>query len=229
MTHTLASSSAEAVIVDGLAVAYGATAALRNVSLIVRHGERVLLEGHNGAGKSTLIRVLAGLQQPDRGTVRILGQAPDARKVRQHVGTVLHSPWLDADLTVEETLRYFSALYGLTRPAERIQAVLAQFGMTDRRGQRTGELSRGFQQRLTLARSLIHEPSLLLLDEPDTGLDEQTLDTIRDVICSASPPRTVVLTSHNRAWGTSIAHRTLSLSRGTIESVPVPERLGVPT
>ncbi|MFN0072318.1 MAG: ABC transporter ATP-binding protein [Chloroflexota bacterium] len=204
------------IVAENVSVAFDDQVALRSVSLCVNVGERVLIQGHNGAGKSTLIRILAGLLRPDRGTVSIGGGSPTDRHIRRQIGVVIHNPWLDPDLTVTETLHYFGTLYGLQKFEERIEMLLARVGMLDRRHQRTGELSRGFQQRLTLTRALLHDPAILLLDEPDTGLDDDTLKSICEVLLdrSARPMRTIVLTSHNRAFGAAVAERTVVLVEG---------------
>jgi len=206
------------IVAEQLGVVYGNQAALRNVSFAVHTGERIMVQGRNGAGKSTLIRVLAGLQRPDRGSIAIGGGSPYDRHIRQHIGVVVHNTWLDPDLTVYETLRFFGALYGLLDSTPRLVEILKSVGMSDRRHQRVGELSRGYQQRLTLARALLHQPAILLLDEPDTGLDEATLVTLRDVLtATADPPsRTMIMTSHNRAFGVAITNRTLTLEHGSL-------------
>jgi heme exporter protein A len=206
------------IVAQDIGVVFGQQVALRGISFEVSAGERVLIRGHNGAGKSTLIRVLAGLRRPDRGHVSIAGNPPHARDVRRQIGVVVHNPWLDVDLTVAETLRFFCGLYGLRDVSTRIESVLHQVDMADRIHQRVGELSRGYQQRLTLARALLHQPSVLLLDEPDTGLDEHALQTLSEVL---RQPRqgsafTIIMTSHNRAFGEAIAERTLTLERGEL-------------
>jgi heme exporter protein A len=219
VTPAKSPNSPPVIVAEQLGVIYGDQVALRNVSFEAYAGERIMVQGHNGAGKSTLIRVLAGLQRPDRGSIAIGGGSPYDRHIRQHIGVVVHNTWLDPDLTVQETLRFFGALYGLLDNTPRLAEVLKSVGMSDRRHQRVGELSRGYQQRLTLARALLHQPAILLLDEPDTGLDEATLATLRDVLTTDGEDptsRTVVMTSHNRAFGAAITNRTLTLEEGAL-------------
>jgi ABC-type multidrug transport system ATPase subunit len=201
------------VVVQDLGVVFGNQVALRGVTFKVGWGERILVRGHNGAGKSTLIRALAGLVQPDRGSVAIAGRSPYDRDVRRRIGVVVHNPWLDPDLTVQETLKYFSTLYGIPESTNQLKSLLARFGMADRGDQRVGELSRGYQQRLTLARALLHNPGILLLDEPDTGLDDETLDALASLL---GDHRTIVMTSHNKGFGELIANRVLTLEHGSL-------------
>jgi heme ABC exporter ATP-binding subunit CcmA len=203
--------------VDQLSVLYGESVALRGVSLSAIAGERVLLAGENGAGKSTLIRVLAGLQRPTRGRVRILDGSPYDAEIRCNVGVVVHSPWLDPDLTVYETLRFFGRLYGLDNLETRMSHVLETLSLTDRQAARISALSRGYQQRLTLARAILHQPRILLLDEPDTGLDLSALDLLARVIRDlAIDGGTVIMTSHNREFGASATDRLVELRHGRV-------------
>jgi ABC-type multidrug transport system ATPase subunit len=120
---------------------------------------------------------------------------------------------LDPDLTVSETLGYFAGLYGLDNPTERVHTLLERTGMSDYCDRPVIALSRGYQQRLALARALLHEPSVLLLDEPDTGLDEAARDSLDELL---SPLRTIVMTSHNQAFGQAITHRALTLDHGSL-------------
>ena len=213
MIHPARQVSSPAVVVDDLGIVFGKEAALRGVSFDVGHGERVLIQGHNGAGKTTLIRVLAGLLKADRGFVRVAGGQPYDREVRRQIGVVLHNPWLDPDLTVVETLGYFAALYGLDDYLNRAHALLERLDLSGYSHRPVSALSRGYQQRLTLARALLHDPSILLLDEPDTGLDEGTRDSLSAML---DDRRTVVMTSHNEVFGRAIAHRVLVLDHGNL-------------
>ncbi|HEX3246534.1 MAG TPA: ABC transporter ATP-binding protein [Chloroflexota bacterium] len=206
------------ILAEDIGVAFGNQAALRGVSFDVSPGERILIRGANGAGKSTLIRVLAGLRRPDRGHVTILGRPPYDRDIRRQVGVVVHNPWLDLDLTALETLLFYGTLYGVVDVPGRSHAVLELVGMARCGDQRVGELSRGYQQRLTLARALLHQPTLLLLDEPDTGLDEDTLDHLASILLASDgkTAQTLIMTSHNRSFGQRIVDRTLTLERGAL-------------
>lgn len=162
--------------VRGLSHRFGDRVVLAELSFEVARGEIVGLLGPNGSGKSTTFRVLTGLLVPDRGEVRLEGQpvAPGGRALRQHMGAVFQAPSLDARLTVRENLAMSAALYGITGAAaqRRIDEHLALIGLADRARDRVLELSGGMKRRIELCRALLHGPSLLVMDEPTTGLDE---------------------------------------------------------
>ena len=157
----------------GLSRRYGRFWALRDVDLILRSGEAIALLGANGAGKSTLLTTLATLAHPSEGTLEINGLVPrkHAARVREKLGYVAHHTMLDDALTARENLRYYAALFGLDRIEQRVDRRLDEMGLADRAHDRVEGFSRGMRQRLSLARALLHEPSLLVLDEPFTGLD----------------------------------------------------------
>lgn len=157
---------------------------LRGVDLTIEQGQRVALLGANGAGKTTLLRVLAGLAEPDGGQVRIDGRdmLHDAQQARRAVGFVTHQPYLYDDLTVMENLLFFARMYGVKQRHERARALLERVGLLKRANERASALSRGQSQRLALARALLHSPRLLLLDEPDTGLDEEGITLLETIL-----------------------------------------------
>jgi heme exporter protein A len=193
-----------AVEVEQLWRGFGAAPALRGVRLRVAWGERVALLGPNGAGKTTLLKVLATLLRPTSGWARVGGwdtaTAAGAGEVRRRVGFVGHQTLLYPDLTVEENLRFYAALN--RAPPAGAEPLLRGCGLWGRRTERVGALSRGQQQRAAVARALVHDPPLLLLDEPDAGLDEAGLDWLEGAI--RGPGRTVLLVSQApqraRAW-----------------------------
>lgn len=216
----------DAVALDHVSVVFGDTVALRDVSFSVKFGERVLLTGPNGAGKSTLLRLMAGLLRPSRGAVLVAGRSPFGLEARRQVGVMLHNPWLDPDLTVIETLRYFARLFGVSEIDQRIEALLGRLGMASRARRLARELSRGYQQRLSLARALLHDPRILLLDEPDTGLDDASRSVVGELLCeSTATPRTVLMSSHNLAFGQSVTHRTVALEGGSLVDLPAEQAL----
>ena len=137
-------------------------AALLEIDLEVEPGERLLLLGPNGAGKSTFIRVFAGLMHATSGTALVLGQS--ARSARGLVGVVSHATYLYDELTAAENLRFYAELYGVVEPVRRVEALLDNVGLAHLADERVGHLSRGQQQRVTIARALLHEPSVLLID-----------------------------------------------------------------
>ncbi len=187
-------------------------AALEGVSFRLERGERLLLVGPNGAGKSTLVRVLAGLMRPAAGEALIGGQP--AREARSLVGVVGHATLLYDDLTAEENLRLYGALYDAPEPRNRARALLDAVGLLDRAGERVERLSRGQQQRVALARALVHDPPVLLLDEPDTGLDVTAFRYLERIALEGG--RTLVLTTHNLAAGVRLGTRVAVLSRGRL-------------
>ncbi len=208
----------EAAAIDarGLVKFYGTTAALRGCDLTVWQGERVALLGPNGAGKTTLLKVLATLVRPSAGRLRLLGldalRQPAA--VRRHLGVVAHETYLYRDLTATENLRLYGRLYGVGNLPARVEAALAQVGLAGLGTRRVGALSRGQQQRLALARALLHEPTLLLLDEPDTGLDEAGQALLARLVREAAP--TVVLATHAVERALALADRVIVLAAGRV-------------
>jgi heme exporter protein A len=171
-----------------LTKSFGSKYALRGVNLRVMPGESLVIFGPNGAGKSTLIRILSSLSRPTSGTVHIggLDLATHADGIRRHLGVVSHAPLLYDSLTAEENLRFFAGLYGMSQPEPRITLLLAQVGLTTRRGDLVRTFSRGMVQRLAIARALLHDPQVLLLDEPDTGLDPQAAEMLHDLLVQVS-------------------------------------------
>ncbi len=186
------------------------TNALCDVTLSVGRGERLLLIGPNGAGKTSLMRVLSGLLRPSSGTVAV-GGLP-AQKARRLVGVVGHHTYLYSELTAEENLRFYADLYGVANPAERARTLLEEVGMLPLANERVDHLSRGQQQRIAVARALVHDPPVLLLDEPDTGLDLAAFERLERLVVRGD--RTVVVTTHNLAAGVRLGTRAIVLDRG---------------
>jgi heme exporter protein A len=180
------------------------------VTLHVAPGERLLLLGPNGAGKSTFIRVFAGLMRAAHGQALVLDQP--ARQARAQVGVVSHATFLYEELTALENLRLFAGLYGVPSARQRATQLLAQVGLSHLADERVGRLSRGQQQRVTIARALLHDPPVLLLDEPDTGLDQAAFGILESVATTGE--RAVVLTTHNLAAGLRLGTRVAVLSHG---------------
>jgi heme ABC exporter ATP-binding subunit CcmA len=201
----------------GLARRWGAIRALGGVDLSLAAGQLLLVLGPNGAGKSTLLRVLAGLARPHAGTVRVLGRpvGPEAPDSRRPIGLLSHQSLLYDDLTVLENLQLAASLYGLDRPREVAERALEAQGIADRRHDRPRSLSRGLQQRAAIARALLHEPSLLLLDEPFTGLDALAGDRLREQLAlQRHRGRALVLVTHHASEAWDLATRVGVLNRG---------------
>jgi len=198
---------------EGLERRYGERVALAGVSVRVGEGETLSVLGSNGAGKTTLLRVLATLLRPHAGTVRVLGaELPaEAWKVRGRVGLLGHEPLLYLDLSARENLRYHARLHGAGR--ERVKEVLCAVGMERRGDEPVRELSRGMVQRVAAARAVLHDPPLLLLDEPRAGLDPAAAELLEPLIGRASG-RTRVLVTHDVQAGCAEADHVLALKGG---------------
>ena len=193
-------------------VAFGATVALRGVDLTVPWGARLALLGPNGAGKSTLLRILATLSRPTGGTVRIADHDAYAEQpaVRRLIGVVAHQTYLYDELSALENLRFYGALYDVPDLDRRAAALLDAVGLATKRNQRAGTFSRGQQQRLTIARALLHDPAIVFLDEPDTGLDLAAASLLQDLFRD----RTLVMATHNLRQATRLCDRYAILNGG---------------
>ena len=177
------------------------------------------LMGANGAGKTTLLRVLACLTSPSSGSARVEGWdiERDAQRVRRVVGFVAHQPYLYDELTAEENLLFFGRMYAVKDARKRTKQLLLRVGMEKRAGERVSVLSRGQVQRLALARALLHAPRLLLLDEPDTGLDEEGQELVEQVLAEHSAGGGAVLfTTHQLERALKLADHLVMLSKGRI-------------
>lgn len=201
---------------------FGAFAALRGVSLEIQPGEFVALLGANGAGKTTLLRIAALLAAPTRGKVSFTGSSgmassPDHTNSKADIGLVGHSSFLYEDLTALENLTLVAELYGLNKPEGRAAAALHNCGLATRANSQVRTFSRGMRQRLAIARSIVHGPRLLLLDEPAAGLDRQglawfsmRLENFRD------QGATVIMSTHARNESLDLATRAVSLVAGEV-------------
>lgn len=192
---------------------------LRDVSFTITTGASVALFGPNGAGKTTLLRVLATLAKPTSGCAEIAGYdvVADAQQVRRLVGYVGHQPHLYDELTAQENLLFFARMYGLRDGAARVAKLLEWIGLTTKAGERVRTLSRGQAQRLALARGVIHEPCVLLLDEPDTGLDDDATALLRQLIRDRSAQGlTTLFTTHHLEEGLALGERALALVGGRL-------------
>jgi len=210
------STTDPAVALHGAGRRYGERPALRDVSLELAAGQTLVVFGPNGAGKTTLLRMLATLLRPHAGEVRVLGRIlpDDGYAVRGRIGFLGHEPLLYRELSGRENLRFHARLHGVG--SERVEAVLAAVGMDRRAGDPVAELSRGMVQRLAVARAVLHEPELLLLDEPLANLDPAAQAQVAPLI-GAGSGRTRVLTSHDPAGGLVGADLALGLKGGRAE------------
>jgi heme exporter protein A len=216
------------ITVKKLVKRFGLKTVLRGVDFEVQPGEFVALLGPNGAGKTTFLRILASLSRPSLGEVNIAGyQLPNqAAQVRARLGVVSHLPLLYGDLTAEENLRFYGRMYGLMDLEQRITEVLEMIGLKARRRDLVRTFSRGMQQRLAIGRAVLHDPDVILFDEPYTGLDQDASSMLDEVLKTvAAKGRTVVMTSHDLARAEDLATRFDILSRGVIAATATPRQL----
>ncbi len=207
--------------IEGLVKNYGMLPVLRGVNLSVQAGEFVTLVGANGAGKTTLLRIVASLLSPSDGRVSVGGWPlpQHADKVRPHLGLVSHHALLYGDLTAAENLMFFARLYDLDDREARIASALRSVGLLARQRDAVRTFSRGMTQRLTLARATLHEPDVLLLDEPYTGLDQEASHLLDDLLRrEQARGRTILMITHDLAHGLNLCDRIAILSRGKVVS-----------
>jgi heme exporter protein A len=205
--------------INGLVKQYGFNPVLRGVNLHVPPGAFVTLVGPNGAGKSTLMRIVATLLKPTAGEVKIGGWTMPqfSDRVRQHIGLVSHQTLLYGDLTAAENLIFFAKLYRLDNREERVAAALKRVGLAARQRDAVRTFSRGMMQRLTIARATLHEPDVLLLDEPYTGLDQDASALLDSLLRRESENgRTILMITHDLVHGLNLCDRVAILSRGKI-------------
>ncbi len=198
---------------------FGHQQALRGVDLELPAGEFLTIIGPNGAGKSTLLRCVAGLSKPTRGQVLLRGQPLDVNttEVRRRIGLVSHQTLLYDDLTAVENLRFYGRMYDVQELDSRIDELLRRLGLIRRAHDPVRTYSRGMQQRLAIARAVIHRPSVLLLDEPYTGLDEQATEQLHDMLRRMeSGDQTLIMTTHNLNTVVQIGSRVAILVDGRL-------------
>jgi ABC-type multidrug transport system ATPase subunit len=215
-----------AIEVDGARFAYGSREVLRGITFSVAPGEVLGFLGPNGAGKSTTIRLLTGRARPTAGRVRVLGRdvVTDRAAVMARLGVTFEEKNLYDDLSGVENLRFFARLYGVAQPD--VDGLLALVGLEARGGDRVASYSKGMRQRLMIARALVHDPDVLLLDEPTDGLDPASAMAVRDVIrARVAAGNAVLLTTHDMAEADELAHRVAFLDAGAIHALDTPENL----
>ena len=220
-----APTSGEAITVQGLEKSFGDWPVLWNLDLTVQWGELVTLFGANGVGKTTLLRILSTQSKPDAGSVQVAGFSPrrNPQAIRRRVGVVAHQTFLYEDLTCQENLVHYGRLYGLEDPRKKADEALSKLDLADRAGSRVKTLSNGMQRRLSIARAILHRPQILILDEPEAGLDRESVASLHSLLEEwTGAGLTVFMTTHNLDLGLSWAHRAAVLSRGRIH-FPAPD------
>ncbi|MFC1954644.1 heme ABC exporter ATP-binding protein CcmA [Chloroflexota bacterium] len=231
MSRIRTASQDYAVEVRGLVKSFGNKPTLRGIDLDIKQGEPVVIFGPNGAGKTTFIKVLATIMNASSGTVLVDGMdtKEKAEEVRRRIGVVTHQTFLYQNLTASENLEFYCRLYDLTERKKRINEVMDIVGMTSYLHQRVGTLSRGMQQRVTIARSLLHKPDVMLLDEPETGLDQQATSMLWEAMqIDGQKKRTVIYTTHNLERGFEVGERLLILDKGKIVFEEFKKNLDLP-
>ena len=209
--------SAPGISIRQLTKTYGRFRALHRVDMEVAPGSFLALFGPNGAGKSTLLGIIAGLVRPSRGQVLLDGDVITGDRdesLGERIGVLSYQTYLYDELTVRENLRFYGKLYGIKNSEERIEELLRTVGMDARAGSPVRTLSRGMRQRVALARALLHDPDVLLLDEPYSGLDQDALVMLKTILTARN--KTILLVTHDLARGLESADRVAILNRGRL-------------
>ena len=226
-TGSMTGEASFAIEAAGLSKVFGHHRALSDVSFMLPQGTFLSVFGSNGAGKSTLLRVLATLTRPTSGSVRIMGvdsrEEPDVARGR--IGMVAHQPMLYPDLTALENLMFFARMYGVANPENTSRTLLRRVGLDHRRFDVVRAFSRGMQQRLAIARALLHDPDVLLLDEPYAGLDPHATEIFDELLSDLRDGRTFVMVSHDLRKGFTVCTHALVLARGKVVAFHPKEKL----
>jgi heme ABC exporter ATP-binding subunit CcmA len=207
------------VEVRGVWKSFGSVPVLRGLSLRIAAGQRAVIVGPNGSGKTTLLKILATLLRPSAGAARVAGfdVHSQASEVRRNMGILCHQTYLYSELTCQENLLFYARMYGVVDPLLRSREMLRLVGLDRQSDTLVRSLSRGMQQRLALARAIVHEPLVLLLDEPDTGLDQHWAGVLRDLVAERTAQGgTTLLTTHNLERSLDLADRVAVLNGGRI-------------
>lgn len=215
------SSMDNVISVKNLSKSIGNNQILKNICFSVKKGSTVAVYGPNGAGKTTLFKILSTLWTPTGGSVAInnFDVSTDSSNIRKSIGVLSHETFLYNDLTAEENLRFYGQMYGINNDIldERIEDLLKKTGITYRATDRVSELSRGMKQRLSIARTLIHEPQVLFLDEPYTGLDQNAVNVFENILEDLDSKKTTkLIVSHNIEQSFKLCDRAIILDNGKI-------------
>ncbi|HLN02257.1 MAG TPA: heme ABC exporter ATP-binding protein CcmA [Bryobacteraceae bacterium] len=196
---------------------YGDYPALRNISFEVPAGRCLALIGRNGAGKTTLLRILAGFSRPGKGDIRILGNSPRETATRHRIGFLGHGISIYDELSALENLRLYARLYNLAQPEKSAMEWLERTGLVHVKDSLVREFSRGMRQRLAVARAFLHGPTVMLLDEPFTALDDRAIALLQSLLADAlSRGSTIVMSTHQLREALELATDVVLIQRGTV-------------
>ena len=214
-SHTGAHAEIE---VAGLSKYFGKRKVLTKISFELEKGGFLSLFGPNGAGKTTLVKILSTLVAPSEGTVSVAGLDPykNSAAIRSKIGLISHSPLLYLDLSAEENLKFYGAMYGVDNLDARIDELLEQVELDHRRYDLVRTFSKGMTQRLAIARALLHRPSVLFLDEPHTGLDPHAVDILESLLDTIRQDHTFIMITHNIERGLALCSKAMILYNGQI-------------
>ena len=215
----MAEEGGPAIRVESLYKGFGGPQVLRGLDLEIAWGATLVIFGANGSGKTTLLRLLATLSRPDRGSIQIAGLETrrSASSIRGLIGVVAHHPMLYRSMSCEENLSFFGRMYGLDDVGGRVTKLLTKVGLESRRNQRVRTLSHGMQKRLAMARAVLHDPPILLMDEPESGLDQGALKRMESLRrMETGRGRTIIAATHNIEWGLSWGESVAVLRGGSI-------------
>jgi len=207
------------VQVKGISKSFGNILALRGIDLKVKKGEFITIVGPNGAGKTTLLKILSTLMKPTLGKGRIVGfdLREEEKNLRRNIGMLSHFTFLYENLTAYENLKFYGGLYQVRNIEKEIKRVIQEVGLETRLHDTVRTFSRGMKQRLSIARAIIHNPSLLLLDEPYTGLDQWSEKRLKSILRRFhSKGKTIIITTHNLSSSLELGDRVIILSSGKI-------------
>ncbi|MFC1947085.1 ABC transporter ATP-binding protein [Chloroflexota bacterium] len=219
VTNTPVLSDDLIISVRGLTRTFNDFLALRGVDIDIAAGERVAVLGPNGAGKTTLLKVLSSAITSSSGEVTIRSNRLKDKnpEVRRYIGVVSHQTFLYQELTAYENFTFYCRMYDVPEKDQRIKEIVDKVGMTGRLHDRVSTLSRGMLQRLSIGRALLHNPEILLLDEPDTGLDWHSLSSLWEIINNEDGiNRTIIFTTHNLNRGCALSNRVIIMNKGKI-------------
>lgn len=210
----------EAINVRSLEKSFGEWPVLWNLDLTVRWGELIALFGANGVGKTTLLRILSTQSKPDAGSVQVAGINPrrNSQAIRRRVGVVAHQTFLYEGLTCQENLVHYGRLFGLDDPRKLAGEALSKLGLASRADNLVRTLSNGMQRRLSIARAILHRPQILIMDEPEAGLDRESIASLHTLLDEwTEAGLSAIMTTHDLDLGLSWAHRAAVLSGGRIQ------------